>query len=315
MELVRGFQKLTHILSHPVVTIGNFDGVHIGHRKIIELAISKAKARGGQCVAYTFRPHPQIALRPGAQIQLLSTYDEKIELLESLGLDVIVEEPFSREFSVIEPERFFNEVLLQRLRAEVIVVGYDFAFGKERNGHLEALESFCKSAKVELVVVPPQSMGISDRNEIVSSSRIRNHLLSGKIELATRLLGKEFFYRGVVMKGAGRGRKIGFPTANLKIESKLTLPYGVYATWAVRGSQKYPSVTNIGVRPTFQAEDKELSVLVETHLLNETMDLYGSTLEVRFVAKLREERKFSGIEELKAQIYLDASQAEGLLKN
>ena len=306
MELARGIEALSHSVIHPVVTIGNFDGVHLGHQKIIQLAVEKARAKGGQSVAYTFRPHPQVALRPGSQVQLLTTYDEKLEILEKLGVDLVIEEPFSREFSTIEPEIFFNEVLLRKLSAENIVVGYDFAFGKERHGHLEALEHFCKSAGVELFVVQPQRI----EGEVVSSSKIRQHLLSGEVDAAKRLMGRSFFYRGIVVRGEGRGHKIGFPTANLKLEYKLALPYGVYATWAIHEGILYPSVTNVGVRPTFQVGSKELPALVETHLLNTTIDLYGDPFEVRFESRLRGERKFAGIEELKAQIQLDAADAE-----
>ncbi|MEO7163547.1 MAG: riboflavin kinase, partial [Bdellovibrionia bacterium] len=238
MELVRGIEALSHSVIHPVVTIGNFDGVHLGHQKIIQLAIEKAKAKGGQSIAYTFRPHPQVALRPGTQVQLLTTYDEKLEILENLGIDLVIEEPFSREFSTIEPEIFFNEVLLRKLSAENIVVGYDFAFGKERHGHLETLDQFCKSAGVKLFVVQPQRI----EGEVVSSSKIRQHLLSGEMDAAKRLMGRSFFYRGIVIKGEGRGHKIGFPTANLKLEDKLALPFGVYATWAIHEGILYPSV-------------------------------------------------------------------------
>jgi riboflavin kinase/FMN adenylyltransferase len=306
MLIVRGIEALSHAVIHPVVTIGNFDGVHLGHQKIIQLAVEKSRSMGGQVVAYTFRPHPQVALRPGSQVQLLMTYDEKLEALEKLGVDLVIEEPFSREFSIIEPEIFFNEVLLRKLSAENIVVGYDFAFGKERHGHLEALALFCKNAKVELHVVQPQRID----GEVVSSSKIRQHLMSGEMEAAGKLMGRSFFYRGIVIRGEGRGHKIGFPTANLKLEDKLALPYGVYATWAIHEGILYPSVTNVGVRPTFQVGSKELPALVETHLLNTAIDLYGDSIEVQFEARLRGEQKFTGIESLKAQIRLDAIEAE-----
>lgn len=310
MEVLRGISELKRSIPHSVITIGNFDGVHLGHRTIIELALKRARARNGQCVAYTFRPHPQAALRPGTRLQLLSTYDEKLELLASLGVDVTVEEPFSREFSTIEPEQFFTDYILRRLNAEVIVVGYDFAFGKERHGHLDSLQQFCDRAGVELVIVPPQRVG----SEVVSSTRIRQSLLAGDIENASQLLGRHFSYKGVVIKGEGRGRKLGFPTANLKLENKLTLPYGVYATIAVDGKTQYPSVTNVGVRPTFQTGDRELPALVETHLLDVSLDLYGSSLEVQFISRIRDEKKFNGIDELKAQIQKDADQARQCLK-
>lgn len=317
METVRGIRSLNKSLPHAVLTIGNFDGVHLGHQRIIGLAVEKARALGGTAVAYTFRPHPQVALRPGANVQLLLTYDEKLEWLAALGLDMTIEEPFSREFSTVAPQEFFTDVILRRLNAEAIVVGYDFAFGKERAGTLQALEEFCKKAGVELTVVAPQRASA----EVVSSSRIRQHLAAGEVDNAAALLGREFFYRGVVVRGEGRGRKLGFPTANLKIENKLTLPYGVYATWAVLDGQRLPSVTNVGVRPTFTTQaagggptdGHELPALVETHLLDTTQDLYGKTLEVRFVKRLREERRFPGIDALKAQISADASQARVLL--
>jgi riboflavin kinase/FMN adenylyltransferase len=310
MEVIKGISEVKCSIPHSVVTIGNFDGVHLGHQAIIQLAIKKAHDRNGKCVAYTFRPHPQVALRPGTQVQLLSTYDEKLNLLASLGVDVTVEEPFSREFSTIEPEQFFTDCILRRLNAEVIVVGYDFAFGKERHGHLDALQQFCDRAGVELMVVPPQRVG----SEVVSSTRIRQELLSGKIENANRLLGRNFSYQGIVVKGEGRGRKLGFPTANLKLDNKLTLPYGVYATIAMDGHTQYPSVTNVGVRPTFQTGERELPALVETHLLDVNLDLYGSSLEVQFISRIRDEKRFNGIGELKAQIQKDADQAKQQLK-
>jgi riboflavin kinase/FMN adenylyltransferase len=319
METFRGIQTISCSFSQPVVTIGNFDGVHLGHQQIIRLAIEKAKSRGGTSIAYTFRPHPQQALNPGAHLQLLTTYDEKLELLGQTGLDVTVEEPFSREFSTVSPNEFFNEMLLKRLGARAIVVGYDFAFGKERQGHLQALEELCRGAGVELTVVSPQRVD----GEVASSSKIRQHLLAGEVENATRLLGREFHYRGIVVKGEGRGRKLGFPTANLQIENKLTLPYGVYATWArceaLFPGQLLPSVTNVGVRPTFQSTAsseegaKELPALVETHLFDRTVDLYGNIFEVRFVKRLREERRFPNVEALKSQIFADAALAKSLL--
>ena len=320
MKIVRGFQTLTQSIPHPVVTIGNFDGVHLGHQRIIELVIEKARARNGQSVAYTFRPHPQVALWPGSSLQLLSTYDEKLELLLGLGLDWVIEEPFSRKFSETEPAQFFTEILLKSLGAEVIIVGYDFAFGKGRHGHLASLENFCRSASVELIVVPPQrvsgvgdvvpegkgavardAQGFSDAiqtNELVSSSRIRQLLLVGEVERANQLLGRKFSYCGTVIKGDGRGKQIGFPTANLKLmtlENKVPLPFGVYVTETkISATGKiFPSVTNVGLRPTFQtaSSDEVFPALVEAHLLDTAMDLYGASIEVSFLRRLREEKK------------------------
>lgn len=313
MKVYAGIDQLSQSFERPVLTIGNFDGVHRGHQSIIARAVEKARERKGTAVAFTFRPHPQVALRPGANLPLLTTYDEKLELLGALGLDAVIEEPFSRKFSTVEPQEFFTEVVLRAVGAEAIVVGYDFAFGKGRSGHLAALEEFCKGAGVELEIIAPQRV----EQEVASSSKIRQHLMSGQIPAASHLLGRDFFYRGVVIKGDGRGRTIGFPTANLKIDDKLALPYGVYATRAVLGGPSgvtvHHSVTNVGVRPTFKPGPGELHALVETHLLDFSRDLYGTTIEVRFLAKLRDERKFAGIDELKTQIARDVIQARGLL--
>jgi riboflavin kinase/FMN adenylyltransferase len=319
MRLYKGFAALDRVPIRPVVTIGNFDGVHLGHRRIIALALEKARARQGEVVVYTFRPHPQIALRPASSPALLTTYDEKLELLGSLGVQVAIEEPFSREFSTVGPQTFFNDVLVRRLNAEAVVVGYDFAFGKEREGHLDTLEALCRANGLELTVVPPLREG----GEVVSSSRIRQHFLAGEIEAGNRLLGREFSYSGDVVHGEGRGRKLGFPTANLRLESKLALPYGVYACRASCDGREYPAVTNVGVRPTFQEGGRELPALVECHLIGEsaehagqpfTIDLYGRRLDVRFVRRIREERRFSGIEALKAQIAADVSSAVDALR-
>jgi riboflavin kinase/FMN adenylyltransferase len=310
MELFRGIKTLNRALPHAVLTIGNFDGVHLGHQTIVKLAVEKARARKGTAVAYTFRPHPQIALRPEAErtTPLLSTYDEKLELLGALGLDAVIEEPFSREFSTTTPDQFFTDVILRRVSAEEIVVGYDFAFGNKRSGHLEQLEKWCKSSGLTLTVVPPHKAG----SDVVSSSRIRQYLMAGEVDSAARLLGRDFFYRGVVVRGEGRGRKIGFPTANLKLENKIALPYGVYATWAVLSSgERLPSVTNVGVRPTF---GDGLPLLVETYVLDRDFDLYGSRFEVRFVKRLRAEEKFAGIDALKTQIAKDVEAARTLLR-
>lgn len=320
MLRINGAEQLSQTPPHPVVTIGNFDGVHLGHREIIDLAVSQARKRGGACVVYTFRPHPQAVLRPDRKVQLLTTYEEKAALIAGMGADLLIEEPFGRRFSNMAAEEFFRDILLRRLSAEAIVVGYDFGFGRGRQGHLEALGKLCEEAGVELTIVPPKR----EDGEVMSSSAIREHLLSGRIREANRLLGYSFFYQGVVIRGAGRGRTIGFPTANLKLDDKLALPYGVYATWAELEGEVHPSVTNVGVRPTFRKEEAaigttvdpesgELAALVETYLIDRDIDLYGRTLKVSFVERIRDEKKFSGVDELKAQIARDVGSARSIL--
>jgi riboflavin kinase/FMN adenylyltransferase len=311
MQVYKGIRLIQEPVKKSVVTIGNFDGVHLGHREIFKETLRQAKLAGAQAWALTFRPHPQVALRPETNIPLLLTYDEKLEILAECGLDGVVEEPFSREFSTTSPEVFFRDVLLRKLGAAAVVVGYDFAFGKGREGGLTSLEQFCQQAGAQLTVVPPYRVA----GEVASSSLIRKKILAGDVRAARALMGRPFFYRGVVVKGEGRGRKIGFATANLKLDNKLVVPYGVYATEArILGEDRiFASVTNVGVRPTFTDQGRELPALIETHLLDQNIDLYGRTLEVRFVERLRAEQKFSGVEALKRQISDDAERARQLL--
>jgi len=312
---VRGIENLELTRDQAVLTIGNFDGVHKGHQRIVEAVLAESKRTGGPACVYTFRPHPQEVLRPGTTVKLLTHYDEKIQILESLGIDVVVEEPFSQEFFTLSAEDFFAKVIVRGFKAVSVFVGHDFAFGKNREGNLDLLRSLCADRRIKLTVVAPEEA----EGEIVSSTRIRNALVEGRVAEAGRLMGRPFFYRGVVVKGDQRGRLLGFPTANLKLENKLALPHGVYATWAIidRGSRrdKIPSVTNLGVRPTFIEKvttEGILPVVVESHLIlgdGETIDLYGETLEVQFVERFRDERKFTSFEELKNQIAFDREHA------
>ena len=328
MTYVQGIREFSHPLSPIVLTIGNFDGVHLGHQCIVQMVLQRARSLCGKSVAFTFRPHPQAVLRPAAPLQLLTTYDEKVELLNQLGLDFVIEEPFDHAFAQLEPYSFFKDLILARIRPQVIIVGYDFSFGRGRQGHLQGLGEFCKQGKIELVIVEPQvepqeqdQMGLRRDPEVISSSRIRTLLNAGYVEEAQRLLGRPFSYRGVVVRGDGRGRQLGFPTANVplsKLGNKLMLPQGVYATKTLIQGQRHLSVTNVGVRPTFQSPGVEnlsgLEPRIETHLLDASRDLYGLEIEIDFVQKLREERKFSDIQELKRQIAQDIQFARKIFK-
>ncbi len=318
MEVFSGIHTLHRVLQKPVVVIGNFDGVHLGHQKIIDIAKNLSIQHQSSLVVYTFKPHPQIALRPEKKLKLLTTYEEKNKLLEGLGVDVLIEEPFSREFSTYTPERFFNDVLLSRLDASAIVVGYDFSFGKERTGHIETLESFCKGAQINLTVVPP----FKKDEEVVSSTQVRKYLLGGNVTQAAQLLGRYFSYSSIVIKGDGRGRSIGIPTANFSLSSpstslneKLVLPFGVYATKTYFDGKEYISVTNIGVRPTFTHTNDSPPVLVETYLIDQSINLYGSSIEVKFLRHIRDEMKFDSITSLKERISQDIQEARAQSKN
>ncbi len=296
-----------------VVTIGNFDGVHLGHQQIIQECIRQARSRGLVALAFTFCPHPQSVLRPERAPPLLLDYSEKKEILLSLGLDDVVEQRFDAEFAATPPEEFFRSILRRSLQASSIVVGYDFSFGRARSGHLQVLENLCASEGVTLTVVPPQRVS----SEIVSSSVIRTHLGQGRVADACLGMGRPFFYRGFVQPGDRRGRTMGFPTANLALESpgKLTLPFGVYATrLTADGLERAAAVTNIGVRPTFHSGgDHPAPVLVETHVLEGAPDLYGREVKVEFIDRIRSEQKFSSFAELQSQIAADVARARQIL--
>ncbi|MBI3557347.1 MAG: bifunctional riboflavin kinase/FAD synthetase [Deltaproteobacteria bacterium] len=310
MQIFHGYEEVNQAFPCPILTIGNYDGLHLGHRQIIESVIKRARAQKGTSVVYTFRPHPHLALTPDEELQLINTYDEKLDLLAEIGVDVVVEQPFSRKFSTITPEKFFSDILVKRLSAHAIYVGYDFGFGKNRSGTLDMLRGFCQAEGVELHVAKPLKID----GEICSSSRIRAHLKAGDVTSANKLLGREFFYRGVVVRGNGRGHKIGFATANVKTDSKLRVKEGVYATLAKFKGEVFKSVTNVGRQPTFN-KDSEVPVAVETHLFDFERDIYGEVLEVRMVERLRDEIRFDGVENLVKQIRTDVEAVRKILEN
>jgi riboflavin kinase/FMN adenylyltransferase len=286
-----------------VVVIGNFDGVHLGHQAILSRAKEHGKKLNIPIVVLTFNPHPTLELRPQSPMKLLMTYEEKRNQLEKLGIDFCVEEPFNAAFAATSANDFFHEILLKRLHAKVLIVGSDFAFGRNREGTIELLQKYCQVAGVNLELATPVLLD----EKVISSSLVRDALSEGRLADAQKFLGHAFFYRGEVVHGDHRGRTIGFPTANMKCEEKFPLLPGVYATSVYWRGVIYPSVTNIGKRPTFQGAE-HLSVIplkIETHILDETFDLYGEILEVRFHRRIRDEKKFGSIEELKTQIQSD----------
>ena len=311
MRVVSGVHELAGSAGRTVVALGNFDGVHIGHQAIIRTALERSGALGARSAVFTFWPHPQQVLRPGLGQELLCLREERVELIARQGVELLVEQPFDAEFASLKAERFFGELLVRGLGAVAVVVGYDFAFGRGRAGNLELLRRLCDGAGVELNVVE----ALQADGAPVSSSRIRKLLAAGEVAEAARLLGAPFFYRGTVVHGDGRGNKIGIPTANIPMPPKLRLPHGVYATLAsVQGLREgIPAVTNVGVRPTFHAGGAAPGI--ETHFLDASVDVYGRVLTVEFVARIRDERRFSGVDELKARIAEDIAQARKILPN
>jgi riboflavin kinase / FMN adenylyltransferase len=300
------------MLSPTVLMLGNFDGVHRGHQKLYGLARAAAADRNLPVTALTFRPHPTEHFRPESNLKLLMTYEEKLECLSKIGVDRVVEIPFNQDLAAVSAQEFYERILKKELRAEVIVVGTDFRFGTGRQGTSQLLQDWCQRDGLQLIVAPELMEG----GVAISSSRIRSLLMAHDVKEAGRLLGRPFFYRGEVIHGDKRGRTLGFPTANMRCAEKFPLATGVYVTTTLWRGASYPSVTNIGTRPTFtdvagaEGSKGEIPIRIETHVLDRTdLELYGAELEVQFHSYLRGEKKFSGIEELVEQIRSDVAEA------
>jgi riboflavin kinase/FMN adenylyltransferase len=292
--------------SRTVLTIGNFDGVHLGHRAILSRVLHRARELKAQAVAITFEPHPMKVLRPGLQMPLLTTPEQKIDLLAGSGLEAVVVLPFTREFAAQPAREFVRRYFCEGLRAREVVVGHDYCFGRNREGNIDLLKEMGRTHGFTVQVV----WAVEVDGAVVSSSLIRALLRLGKVREAEKLLGRTYEVTGRVVPGKGRGAKLlGVPTANLRPENELLPASGIYAVLVHRGAKILPGVANIGTCPTF--DNQELAL--EVHLLNFSGDLYGENLAVEFVARLREERRFPSLQELAAQIRADIAQAGRVL--
>ena len=308
MKIIPGRAQLAKDeIASSIVTIGNYDGVHLGHRSLIERVVSTARKKGKTSVVFTFNPHPVQVLYPEKKLSKLFDLADQEEQLAALGVDYLVVEPFSKKFSEVHAEDFLREWIVKPLKPEMIIVGYDFTFGAGRSGTIDFLREQCSKLQVSVEVMPP----VKVNGMMVSSSKIRQALAAGDVALAAALLGRNFYVEGEVVEGFKRGRQIGIHTANLKMESESWPSVGVYACWVQWNKQKYSAVTNIGISPTFQ--DLSPQVRIETHLLDFSDDLYGQRLRVEFVQRLRDEKKFSSVDELKNQIHTDIVSARTIL--
>lgn len=304
MKVYRGSSTFPASLKKAVVALGNFDGVHQAHRKMFQVAIREAKRIGGKAVAYTFHPHPVQVLSQVAAPRMINTLEQRLELMAETGLDAAVVEPFDLKFAHLGAEEWFRKILLKRLHAAGVVVGYDFTFGSRRSGTVEVLERLCAEAGIFCKVLEAQLEG----EGLISSTQIRNFVAKGEVEHAAALLGRWFFVEGSVVRGAGRGAGLGFPTANIKSANELKPAPGVYACYAEVNGKRYRAVANLGQNPTFGGS----ALSLEAHLLNFKGNLYGKKLRLHFVKRLRQERSFASAEELVQQIRLDIRQAEKL---
>ncbi|MEB3222801.1 MAG: bifunctional riboflavin kinase/FAD synthetase [Candidatus Sericytochromatia bacterium] len=289
-----------------VIAIGTFDGVHRGHRRLIAEAVALAEARGVPAYVFTFVEHPRSVLRPESPVSLLTPWDEKLCRLEGNGLAGVFATHFTQAFSKLTPEAFVREVLVAQLAVTAVVTGFNFRFGHRQAGTPERLVELGAEYGFPVTVVPP----VEDDAGVISSSRLRALVEVGEVGMAGGLLGYAYTLRGEVVHGDKRGRTIGFPTANVAVPVDKLLPaFGVYACWAHMGSERFPAVLNVGKRPTFDG----VRLQVEAHLLEGGQDLYGQTLALELVSRLRGEQAFAGVDALVAQIGHDCDAARAQL--
>jgi riboflavin kinase / FMN adenylyltransferase len=314
MKIIHGVRQLQSIQSS-VLTVGNFDGVHLGHKALLKRLKDRAREKGVLSVVMTFEPHPVKVLYPDRKLHRIFNFEDQVTQMEDLGIDMLVVEPFSREFSQLAPERYITDWIFRPFTPETVVVGYDFSFGANRQGSIEFLKSMSQSLGFRVEVIPPVKVD----DVLVSSTRIRQALEVGDVKLTKNLLGRPFYLRGLVVRGAGRGRTIGIPTANLHTDAETLPSMGVYAAWGILRGKKWKAAVNVGLNPTFtEAHGQPLSI--ETHLIDtdddfKGSDLYGEELKLEFVARLRDEKKFTSVQELIAQIHRDIAEASNLLGN
>lgn len=313
MQLHRSLTELSaeqrDAIAHGALTIGNFDGVHRGHARIVEQLIAAAKYVGGPAVVFTFDPHPVRLLRPDLAPPPLTWTDRKAELLGELGVDAMIAYPTDEQLLQLTPEEFFNQIIRQQLRSKAMVEGPNFYFGRDRAGDIQKLRSLCDQADVSLTIVAPLQTG--EAGDFVSSSRIRKLVAAGDVDTARTMLTQPYRLRGMVTHGAARGAKIGFPTANVDAIDTIMPGMGVYAgrTHVTRDDSTWPAAINIGPSPTF-GEDE---VRVEVHLIGFSGSLYGEPLEVDFLARLRDIQPFSSVGQLQQQLARDVARAKSIV--
>jgi len=306
MRIVRGVKNYSEKLPNPVLTLGNFDGVHLGHQAIFKKVVERAREIKGTSIAFTFEPHPLKVLAPERSPKLLNTFHGKMKLFEAASIEVVICANFTRVFADQNSEDFAREVLYKRIGVKEVYVGYDYAFGKGREGSIESLNEMGKVYGFEVGVIEPVKVD----DVVVSSSVVRELISNGRVDEAYRLLGRYYTIEGEVVHGAHRGQTLGFPTANLKTANELIPAYGVYAVLADVDSHKLKGVASVGVRPTFDSGP----VSLEVYLFEFAEVLYGRQMDVSFVQRLRGEEKFPDAESLVRQIQKDVQKAELVLQ-
>ena len=308
VETVQGISQFNSS-ENTAITIGTFDGVHIGHKRILERLINNAKKTGTKSTVLTFFPHPRMVLQKDTEIKLLNTLSEKQKILKEMGLDYLIVHPFTKEFSRLPALEFVRDVLVNQLKVKSVVIGYDHRFGRNRNASIQDLMGFGNTFDFKVEEIPAQEI-----DEVsVSSTKIRNALLDGDIQTANSYLGYEYMLSGKVVQGKGLGKGLGFPTANIEIEEpyKLVPQNGVYIVSCQFEDQRAPGMMNIGINPTVNGTAKS----IEVNLFDIEQDLYQKKIQVRFLKKIRNEQKFDSLKALSNQLHEDKKTALDFLKN
>jgi riboflavin kinase / FMN adenylyltransferase len=292
-----------------VITIGSFDGLHIGHRTIFQQVIDEASSLQAASVVISFEPHPRTVIQPNALVQNLTTADEKISLFRSIGIHHLVIYPFTTAFANFTAEEYVEKFIIEQFHPKVIIIGYDHHFGKHRSGNIQLLQQYADKGFFKLIQIQEQTI-----QEIgVSSTKIRNALLYGEIEKANALLGYSYFFSGTVVMGKQLGRTIGFKTANIHIDNnqKLIPGNGVYVVTVALHKKRLQGMMNIGTRPTVDGTHRT----IEVHIVDFDEDIYGETLEINILTRLRNEQKFDGLDALKAQLNKDKTNTIDFFKS
>jgi len=295
-----GIRKLAKRFSWPVVTLGMFDGVHLGHQKVIQKVLSLAGKEGGGSIVITFDRHPRSYISQSAQ-SCITSLEHRLVLFERLGVDETVVLKFNHEIAETSAEEFINKIIHGCFGAKAVVLGFNCAFGKDRRGNASMVCSFAKECGFKVFSCDPVKL----EGEVISSTAIRKNIVEGNLEKANKMLGRRVSVLGTVIRGDGRGRELGYPTANLNLHHEIKPPSGVYATKVFLDDMEYNALTNIGTRPTFEGSTQDNEPLVEVHIIDFDESIYGIDLEVQFLYKLREEIKFQDVNELKLQLRRD----------
>lgn len=307
MEVIHGIENIPQSIKGAFVTIGNFDGVHLGHKFIFDKLVKESGKVKKKSVVITFDPNPKMVLHPDRRpFYLISTLEEKIHLLDSLNIDAVIIIPFSLEYAKTSAESFVREVLWEKLHVKKVFIGHDYTFGKGKEGDEKFLSMFGKKLGFDMEVIE----AVKINHTIASSTRIRNAILEGDVKTAAILLGRHFNLSGTVIQGHHRGGNMGIHTANIEPEKVLVPASGVYAVIVEFNKDRYQGMLNIGFNPTF--EDKILSI--EVHILKFNQDIYGERLDILFIERLRDEIKFDSVEKLIDQIKQDIKSGQKILK-